>query len=149
MKKYLLFAVVVLIIIAGAWGFSKSKKTDTKEAVKTEDNQSSDNGTVAGASTIKSTPGSEVVLFYGEGCPHCKKIEEYIKTNKIDEKVQFDLKEVWYNKENASVMQGKADICKIPKDNLGVPLLFDGPNSKCYVGEIEIQDFFNSKAGVN
>ena len=46
-------------------------------------------------------------------------------------------------------MQGKADVCKIPKEELGVPLLFDGPNSKCYVGEIEIQDFFKSKTGAN
>ncbi|MCL5410711.1 MAG: thioredoxin family protein [Patescibacteria group bacterium] len=152
MKKILLFAVIVLIVAGGVWGFLKNKKTNSKETAKTEESQSQTqdkNGTVAGASTIKTTPGSDIVMFVGEGCPHCKKIEEYIKTNKIDEKVQFDLKEVWYNKDNAKVMQEKADVCKISKDNLGVPLLFDGSTSKCYVGEVEITDFFKSKTGAN
>ena len=146
MKKVLLFAGLAIIIAGGVWGFLRNKDKDgTKESVRVEENQPEDNGDAAGASTIQSTPGSDIVLFIGKGCPHCEKVEKYIKDNKIDEKVKFDLKEVWYNKDNAVVMQEKADVCKIPKDQLGVPLLFDGPNSKCYVGEIEITDFFNSK----
>jgi len=146
MKKALLFIAIVLVVAAGVWGFLKNKNSNKT----TENNQSQteqdDNGKVAGASSIKSIPGSEIILFYGDGCPHCEKVEEYIKTNKIDEKVQFDFKEIWYNKDNAAVMKEKADICKIPEDELGVPLLFDG--AKCYVGEVEITDFFNKKINV-
>lgn len=147
MKKVLLFAVLAITIAAGVWGFVKNKnKNNPKETAKVEENQPADNnGTVAGASTIQSTPGSDIVLFIGQGCPHCQKVEDYIKTNKVDEKVKFDLKEVWYNKDNANVMKQKADVCKIPSDQLGVPLLFDGANSKCYIGEVDIQTFFNSK----
>jgi len=144
MKKIILFAIIVLVVAGGVWGFLKNKKDNTKEVAKTEETQSEDeNGTVQGATTIKTTPGSDIILFIGEGCPHCKKVEDYIKANKIDEKINFDLKEIWYNKDNAAVMKQKADICKIPEDQLGVPLLFDG--TKCYVGEVEISDFFNSK----
>lgn len=148
MKKVLLFVAVVLVVAAGVWGFLKNKNSNKPaENNQNQSAQQDDSGKVAGASSIKSTPGSDIILFVGDGCPHCEKIEEYIKTNKIDEKVQFDVKEIWYNKDNAAVMQQKADICKIPQDQLGVPLLFDG--SKCYVGEIEITNFFNSKAGAN
>jgi len=147
MKKALLFIAIVLVVAAGVWGIVRSKNSNKTVDNNQNQTEQKDNGKVAGASSIKSTPGSDIILFVGDGCPHCEKIEEYIKTNKIDEKVQFDVKEIWYNKDNAAVMQQKADICKIPQDQLGVPLLFDG--SKCYVGEVEITNFFNSKAGAN
>jgi glutaredoxin len=145
MKKVLSFAVVVLIVIAGAWGFIKNKNKNnpakTTETAQTQDNTAP----TASITDIKSTPGSSLILFVGQGCPHCQKVEDYIKANQVDQKVQFDLKEVWYNKDNAAIMQQKADICKIPSDQLGVPLLFDG--SKCYVGEVDITNYFNSLIG--
>ncbi|MFA4995916.1 MAG: hypothetical protein WC536_02095 [Patescibacteria group bacterium] len=145
MKKALLFVAIVLIVAAGVWGIVRSKNSNKTADNDQSQSQQDDNGKVAGASSIKSTPGSDIILFVGDGCSHCKKVEEYIKTNKIDEKIQLDFKEIWYNKENAAVMKEKAAICKIPEDELGVPLLFDGSASKCYVGEVEIENFLNLK----
>jgi len=43
---------------------------------------------------------SQIIFFYGSGCPHCAKVEEFIKENKVKEKISFVEKEVYFNKEN-------------------------------------------------
>ena len=149
MKKVLLFIATVLILVLGVWGFQKSKSKNSNENQNTNNetatSNSNTNASSVSISDIKTTPNSDITLYIGQGCPHCAKVEEFIKANKVDEKIAFDLKEVWYNKDNANDLNAKADICKIPQNDLGVPLLFDKPNSKCYVGEDEITNFFNSK----
>jgi len=30
-----------------------------------------------------------IILFYGEGCPHCKVVDDFITENKIEDKVKF------------------------------------------------------------
>jgi glutaredoxin len=86
---------------------------------------------------------SEIILFYGDDCPHCAIVEEYIKDNKVKEKISFEEKEVYYNKENSDELVEKAKICGIPENYIGVPFLWDG--EKCLVGDQEIIEFFNQK----
>jgi glutaredoxin len=89
------------------------------------------------------TEESQTVLFYGDGCPHCAIVEDYIKENNIKEKLSFGEKEVYYNQNNANDLAQKAQMCGISTDSIGVPFLWDG--LKCYVGDQEIIDFFNEK----
>lgn len=89
------------------------------------------------------TKESQVILFYGQGCPHCAIVEDYIEKNNINEKISFEEKEVYYNKGNANDLIQKAKACGIPTDSIGVPFLWDG--EKCYVGDQEIIEFFNQK----
>jgi len=86
---------------------------------------------------------SGIILFYGDGCPHCAIVEEYISQNGMDAKVNFAKKEVYYNKQNADELVAKAQTCGMPTDSIGVPFLWDG--SKCLVGDQDIIEFFNSK----
>jgi len=88
-------------------------------------------------------PASEIILFYGVGCTHCAKVEEFIKENKIEEKISFQKKEVYFNKKNANELAGKAKKCGLPTNEIGVPLLWDG--SKCIVGDEDIINFFKEK----
>ncbi len=88
---------------------------------------------------------SRIILFYGEGCPHCAKVEEYIKQNQIENKISFAQKEVYYNKNNADEMAGKAKICGLPDGSIGVPFLWDG--EKCLIGDQDIIDFFKQNKG--
>lgn len=90
---------------------------------------------------IKET--SDIVLFYGDGCPHCALVEEYVSQNGIETKVPFAKKEVYYNKQNADELVAKARTCGMPTDSIGVPFLWDG--SKCLVGDQDIIEFFKSK----
>ncbi|MDD2732154.1 MAG: hypothetical protein PHI53_03085 [Candidatus Pacebacteria bacterium] len=90
---------------------------------------------------------SQIILFYGDGCPHCAIVEDYIKSNNIKEGLSFEEKEVYNNRKNADELAAKAKICGIPTDYIGVPFLWDG--SKCYVGDQEIISFFNQKTNEN
>ncbi len=85
----------------------------------------------------------EIILFYGDGCPHCEIVEEYISQNNVETKVSFAKKEAYYNKQNANDLASKAKACGIPTDSIGVPFLWDG--SKCLVGDQDIIEFFKSK----
>jgi len=91
----------------------------------------------------KNNEATSIVLFYGDGCPHCGLVEEYLSQNEIEAKVPFAKKEVYYNKQNAGELAEKAMICGIPTDSIGVPFLWDG--SKCLVGDQDIIEFFKSK----
>lgn len=86
---------------------------------------------------------SDTILFYGDGCPHCALVEEYVSQNGIETKVPFAKKEVYYNKQNADELVAKARTCGMPTDSIGVPFLWDG--SKCLVGDQDIIEFFKLK----
>ncbi len=40
---------------------------------------------------------NEIVYYYGDGCPHCANVEQFVKDNRIDEKVSYVKKEVFNN----------------------------------------------------
>jgi glutaredoxin len=86
---------------------------------------------------------NEIILFYGDGCPHCAIVEEYISKNKIDDKISLTQKEVYYNQNNSKELEAKAKICGMPTDSIGVPFLWDG--SRCIIGDQPIIDFFKLK----
>lgn len=82
-----------------------------------------------------------IILFYGDGCPHCAIVDEYIAANNIEEKIKFQRKEVFNDKSNARLLSEKAKICGISGDSVGVPLLWDGKS--CIVGDQPIIDYFS------
>jgi len=88
-------------------------------------------------------PKTDIILYYGEGCPHCAKVEDYLNKNNVRGKLNFETKEVYSNKDNAQEMAQKANLCGINQNNIGVPFLWDGKN--CYVGDSDIIKFFEEK----
>jgi glutaredoxin len=86
-----------------------------------------------------------IVLFYGIGCPHCAKVEAFIKENKIKEKIAFEEKEVYFNRENAKQLIEVARKCGFKENEIGVPFLWDGENQKCIVGDEPIINFLKEK----
>lgn len=87
---------------------------------------------------------AKIILFYGQGCPHCAKVEEFINQNKVNEKISFANKEVYYNSQNNQELREKAASCGLPSAGIGVPLLWYDSN-KCLVGYDDIINFFNQK----
>lgn len=103
---------------------------------------------LAGAGCSKKTSGlvAEIqgpILFVSYNCPHCAKVEEFATTNKVQEKFNFIILEVYKDKNNAALMAEKAGACGLPVSSLGVPFLWDG--SQCLVGDIDIIQFFQDK----
>jgi glutaredoxin-related protein len=86
---------------------------------------------------------AEIVLFYGQECPHCKIVEKYIEDNEITEKVTFAQAEVYHNKSNADFLAEKAGKCGFDEKLIGVPFLWE--KDKCYVGQEEVIQFFKDK----
>jgi glutaredoxin len=72
-------------------------------------------------------------------------VEKYIEENKIQDKISFTQKEVYYNQNNAKELEAKAKICGLPTDSIGVPFLWDG--EKCLIGDQDIINFFSAKGG--
>lgn len=84
-----------------------------------------------------------IILFYGDGCPHCKIVDDYIKANNIKDKIKFTELEVFNNKDNAKILLAKAKICNIDQSQIGVPFLWEG--SKCLLGDQDVINFFKEK----
>lgn len=104
------------------------------------------NGTLAQiwASLNKPKIGtSEIILFYGDGCPHCEIVEDFIKQNKVEEKVKFTRLEVFNNKDNAKILADRAKSCGLNTDQIGVPFLWNGET--CIIGDQDAIKFFQEK----
>jgi len=131
MKNKVVIPIILFIavLIFSFFVFSKEKNKNqisTNETT-TEENQSAD----------------QIILFYGDGCPHCAIVEKYINENKIQEKISLVQKEVYYNQNNAKELGAKAKTCGLPTDSIGVPFLWNG--EKCLIGDEDIVNFFKQK----
>lgn len=84
-----------------------------------------------------------IILFYGDGCSHCKLVEDFISQNKINEKVEFTRLEVFNNRDNAQILLERAQACGLNTDQVGVPFLWDGKT--CVVGDPDVIKFFQDK----
>jgi len=123
-KKITLVIAVIIILIIGAVVFAGYKKN---------------NGNISQA---------DIVLFYGEGCSHCVNVDKFIQDNDIENKIRFDKKEVFYNRENANLLAEKAQICGMPTDNIGVPFLWEESTKTCKSGDADIINYFKAKINI-
>lgn len=130
MDKIVIFIIVVVVLVgAGFWAW-QSKIFNGQELP------------------------SGTLLFYGQDCPHCKIVEEYIAQNKISEKLKFSNLEIPFNEKtsdqlvaNSKLLLKAARICKIDTSNgVSIPFLFDGKG--CLVGDQDIINFFKNAAGI-
>jgi len=124
MNKKIILIVIGLILIGAAGLFFLSRKPSV-------------NPNLAGT-----------ILFYGQGCPHCKIVEDYLSQNNIKDKVSFQELEVFFNNKNADLLGQLAKRCGLDNETIGVPLLWDGVNSLCYTGDVDVVNFFKTKAGL-
>ena len=107
---------------------------------------------------VKKEPASPlpegILLFYGDGCPFCKKVEDFISENKIAEKVPFKNLEISFEGKTSKELQTNsgflvqaAQNCKLDiKGGVNIPFLYDGQN--CLIGEPDIVNFFKLKANI-
>jgi glutaredoxin len=142
MKKIILFMVIVIVLLGGVYGISKlnRNKDDNSEA------QTGANSTPAVDDSQKIQ--SDIILFYSTTCPHCKVVEDFLKENKVADKLKFENLEV-SSKLNSQLMQEKQDPCKdlSEDDKGGVPFLYS--SEKCLVGSDTIINHFKQKLGIS
>lgn len=84
-------------------------------------------------SDIKFKSGKKnIYLFYGETCPHCADLEDFLGTldNDVTKNVNFYTFEVWNNEKNNKLMKKFSDKLNANAD--GVPFMIIG--NKYFIG---------------
>lgn len=119
-KAVLAIVAVSLILLVGAvWSMSRKPTLDT----------------------------SGVTLFYSTTCVHCKQVEEFVKSNKVDEKVSIVRKEISVPANMAALNQA-VEFCKVDAtQGIGVPFLL--AEGKCYMGGPDVEGYFRQKLGMS
>ena len=82
-----------------------------------------------------------LTYFWGNGCPHCQNVDNFLAGWDKKDRVTLDKYEVWYNKKNNQLMQEAYKKCGIEAKNMGVPLLIT-PEEKCLTGDTPIIEYF-------
>ncbi|MBL7036713.1 hypothetical protein ISR94_02615 [Candidatus Microgenomates bacterium] len=85
---------------------------------------------------------SEYNYFWGNGCPHCAVVAEFMDSWEGKDKINLNKFEVWYDDGNAELMNQKAEqVCKLSKNELAVPLLIT-PDGVCLKGDEPVIEYF-------
>lgn len=116
-KKVILTTVFisVIILIFGYILVSSAKKKEQKKG-----------------QNLAISPKEKIIYYYGNTCPHCQEVEEWMKKEKIDEKIRVEKKEVYQNQANAQELTLVAQNCGLDPNAIGVPFLY--ADGKCYIG---------------
>ncbi len=86
--------------------------------------------------------------YWSETCPHCANVAAFLETWEKDlpaqaGKLQMEKFEVSKSAENAKKFIARGTFCKIPRSELGVPLLVT-PEGQCLIGDAPVIDYFKS-----
>lgn len=73
---------------------------------------------------------SRLLEFYGEECPHCRRMHSLVEKLEKELGVNFEKYEVWHNEENAKVMK------QYDKDCGGVPFFYNAKTGESICGEV-------------
>lgn len=68
----------------------------------------------------------QILLFYGQGCPHCAKVEDYLISINAFDNYPLVKKEIYFNRENAAEFNAILDNNNVPIGQRGVPTVVIG-----------------------
>lgn len=123
-KKFVLVLIILILLIIGIVSYTTSHYVNVK------------------AKTLLTKP-SQLILFYGIGCPHCAKVEAFLKENSQKKLIAFTKKEVYKNRANQIDLIRKAKACgAIINNSIPIPLLWQG-NNKCIYGDDTVIKYFH------
>lgn len=93
------------------------------------------------------TSAEDYILFYGNGCPHCAVVENYIKENNIEDTIGLVSKEIFFNKKNRNEFNEYLKKIDLKYEEVWVPfLIIDAWNQCSYINwSSSIIDFFDKK----
>lgn len=85
-----------------------------------------------------------IYFFYGQGCPHCEKVEEYFEKKDFYTSYPIEKKEIYNNRENALLMVEMLNKLGYSTEHIGVPTVIIGDT--VLVGDKPIIDNFQLTA---
>lgn len=90
----------------------------------------------------------DLVFYWGEGCPHCETVEEWLEVNNQQNTLKINSKEVYKNQNNSKELIDTVNqYCPQlqGESGIGVPTGFDPISQKCFQGSDEIIEFLSDK----
>ncbi len=129
-KSLVIFGLLVAAIFFAGTLFLSEKKGDEGSPLS------------ASAENTNTLP-DHYEYYWGDGCPHCKIVEDFLSTWDKKDQVNIEELEVWSSPQNARKMTSRANYCKIPQKELAVPFLFT-PSGECLKGDEPIINYFKS-----
>ena len=98
---------------------------------------------VFSVSFVQSQDKTCIYFFYGQGCPHCAKVEPYL--SEMEKKYDLEVYrfEIYNNRSNLVLLQKYFDAYDVPQSQRGVPVVFISDNY--FVGDRPILDNLESK----
>ena len=142
MHKQTFITIILVLVIIGLLSFvafgSKGKNKDT---TRVQNNQN--------ISETLAISEKTSIFFYGNTCPHCEDVEEWMKENKIEEKIEIVKKEVYDDNANALELSRAAKSCGMDTSSIGVPFLYYAPEGKCLIGTPDIVGYLSDRAGIS
>jgi hypothetical protein len=82
--------------------------------------------------------------FWGNGCPHCTIVAEFLDKWEKKDTIKLIKYEVWYEKANVAIMQDRYNKCtEKPKEKMAVPFMVT-PEGKCLIGDGPIIELLKS-----
>ena len=97
-------------------------------------------------STVAQAPvlsTSGLILYYGDTCPHCKIVKDFLDSSRAAEKLTWEHKEVYRNSANAAELTKRAEACGLDTRSIGVPFLW--ADGQCLIGDQPIINYFKQK----
>ena len=132
--KQTIFTITLVLVVIGLLSVivlgSRNKKSEPEAVQNTQE--------------VSST--KIPIFFYGNTCPHCDDVEDWMEENKIEEKIKITKKEVYDNQQNARELTQVAQKCGLQTDSVGVPFLY--AEGKCLVGTPDIINYLSKKVGI-
>ena len=90
----------------------------------------------------------DLVFFWGDGCPHCENVEDWINQSEAETKLKINFKEIYYSEENRNdLLEIVEEYCPelVSNGSIGVPTAFDPVGKQCIQGDTPIISFLASK----
>jgi len=81
-----------------------------------------------------------VYYFYGEGCPHCAKVEPFIARIENEYALQLHKFEIYNNRENLLLLNDYFNKYQVPLEGRGIPVIFT--SDSYIIGDVHILDSF-------
>jgi len=94
---------------------------------------------------VVSAQENKAILYYGNGCPHCAEVEEFIKNNNFS--FSIEQKEIYQNKANAEEFNTVCAEEGISLMNRGVPFLY--AENECFIGDKQIISYLQTNQSQN
>lgn len=123
MKRDLLITV---LIIAGVFGLFKLLSRNS-------------------TSTFDPNKPVDLTFFWGNGCPHCETVKKYVSDNKVDQVLNINSLEVYYNKKNQQLLLDAFNKCPEVTDKTNIVVPVGIANGQCLIGDQPIIDWIKAQ----